>query len=138
MPWLRPIIGVSLNSTARLATVARSALSMRAIWSHDSTICTASVVSRMSDDVSPWCIQRAAGPTDAATFSRKAMTSCCVRFSISRICATSNFAFARISAASAFGTSPSSASASVASVSISSQMENFRCSDQISAISGRV
>ena len=40
-----------------------------------SVICTASVVSSTSDDVMPWCIQRAAGPTDAATFSRKAMTS---------------------------------------------------------------
>ncbi len=75
-------------------------------FQHASVSWTARVVSRISDEVSPWCIQRAAGPTEEATFSRKAMTSWFVRFSISAISGMENRARFRISTASAFGIWP--------------------------------
>jgi len=119
------------------AIAVRSAAKSSARIPQASVSCTASVVSRISDDVNPWCIQRAAGPTEAATFSRNAITSWFVRFSISAISGIENIAFFRISAASSLGICPRSAIASQARVSISSQIWNLRSSDQSWRIRGR-
>ncbi len=51
--------------------------------------CTDRVVSRMSDEVMPWCTNRASGPTISLRWVRKAMTSCLVVRSISSMRATS-------------------------------------------------
>ena len=63
MPWLRPIIGTSLKARARSAVTARNSARSARSRSQAAVIWTASVVSRMSEEVSPWWIQRAAGPT---------------------------------------------------------------------------
>ncbi len=88
--------------------------------------CTDKVVSSTSDEVMPWCMKRASSPTCSATQVRNAITSCLVTASIASIAATSiagSVAHQRHSAsAAAFGTTPSSASASVACASISNQM----------------
>ena len=63
LPWLRPIIGVILNSPARRATTSKSSRRSRSNKSEAAPICTAKVVSSTSEEVRPWCIQRAAGPT---------------------------------------------------------------------------
>jgi hypothetical protein len=68
------------------------------------------------------------------------MTSCLVTRSISSIRATSkvaSFALAQIVAAASFGTTPSSASLSVACASISNQIRNRVCGSQMATISGR-
>ena len=137
MPWLRPIIGVSLCARACSAAAARTSSTPRISRSQVAAICTASVVSSTSEEVSPWCIQRAAGPTESATFSRKAITSWLVRFSISKISGRENFALSRMARASSAGICPSRAMASQASVSISSQISYLRWSDQSARISGR-
>ena len=65
------------------------------------------------------------------------MTSCFVSRSIASIRSTSNAPFAQIAAAASFGTTPSSASASVACASISNQIWNRASGVQIAVISGR-
>jgi hypothetical protein len=68
------------------------------------------------------------------------MTSCLTSRSISSMRATSNLAFLPFSqtfAAASFGTTPSSASASVACASISNQMRNLVSGDQIETICSR-
>jgi hypothetical protein len=87
-----------------------------------SRICSAWAVSTTSDEVSPKCSQRAAGPTFSATAVVKAITSCCVVLSISSMRAMSNAARARSSRAASAGTSPASAIASVAASSTSSHV----------------
>ena len=63
--------------------------------SQASRICSACAVSTTSDEVSPKCSQRAAGPTFSATAVVNAMTSCCVVRSISSMRAMSKAARAR-------------------------------------------
>ncbi len=53
-PWLRPIIGVILNRRAWAAMTPRSFFKSSAIMSIDALSWIESVVSKMSDDVSPW------------------------------------------------------------------------------------
>ena len=50
-------------------------------------------VSRTSDEVRPWWMKRASGPTISARWVRKAMTSCLTSRSISSMRATSKIAF---------------------------------------------
>jgi hypothetical protein len=100
--------------------------------------CSPSAVSSTSDEVSPWCTQRPASPTDPATTSTNAATSWSVTFSRSFTASTVNEARSRISAASSDDTTPSCSSASIAASSTSSQVSSFRCSDQTAPISGRV
>ena len=65
------------------------------------------------------------------------MTSWFVRFSISLISGIEKRARSRMVTASAFGIWPSSAIASQARISISSQISNLRLSDHRSRICGR-
>jgi hypothetical protein len=95
-------------------------------------------VSSTSDDVSPWCTQRPASPTDSATTSTKAATSWSVIFSRSLTASTVNEARSRITSASAGGTTPCSASASTAASSTCSQASSLRRSVHTAPISGRV
>ena len=88
-PCVRPIIGVRRCSSARVRTAARSSPSSFRMRSVASTICSACAVSTTSDEVRPKCSQRADGPTCSATEVVKAMTSCCVVFSISSMRAMS-------------------------------------------------
>ena len=71
MPWLRPIIGVILCSP-RLSAIdlAQIRADLRAGCRDASVICTASVVSSTSDDVSPWCIQRRPGRRSRDVFEK--------------------------------------------------------------------
>jgi hypothetical protein len=87
-----------------------------------SRICSACAVSITSDEVSPKCSQRAAGPTRSATAVVNAITSCCVVCSISSIRAMSKPAFARTSRAASAGTIRASAMASRAASSTSSHV----------------
>jgi hypothetical protein len=86
-------------------------------------------------------MKRASSPTCSATQVRKAMTSCLVTASIASIAATSIAGLVAHQSHSAlaalFGTTPSSASASVACASISNQMRKRASGDQIAVISGR-
>jgi len=69
------------------------------------------------------------------------MTSCFTSASMASMRAMSKVAslpIAQIFAAASFGTTPSSASASVACASISNQMRKRVCGSQMVAISGRV
>ena len=52
-----------LELLARCAITSRNSRKSRSKRSEACAIWTASVVSRTSDEVMPWCIQRAAGPT---------------------------------------------------------------------------
>ena len=103
------------------------------------TSCTLRQVSSTSDEVIPWCTNRASSPTCSARCVRNAITSCLVTASIASIRATSNSTSppSRSPAAAAFGITPSSACASAACASISNQMRNFVSGDQIATISGR-
>src|SRR4030095_1007794 len=98
----------------------------------------ACAVSTTSEEVRPKCSQRADGPACSAPEVVKAMTSCCVIFSISSMRATSNAAFSRSVRAASFGTMPASAIASAAANSTCSHVSYFRCSLQIRPISGWV
>ena len=95
-------------------------------------------VSTMSDEVSPWWIQRPAGPTSSATASTNAARSCCVSRSSSAT--RSGSAAARAPGSRPphpAGSAPSSAQASRAASSTSSQRASLLSSDQTPAISGR-
>ena len=89
MPWLRPIIGVRRCSNARRFTAARVRSTPERTSAVASLSCTASVVSRTSEDVMPLCRWRAAAPPRSSTKVRKAITSCFTVFSISSMRATS-------------------------------------------------
>ena len=126
MPWLRPIVGVSLCSFARRSSTASSASISAISRSAARASCTDSVVSSTSEEVIPWCMKRASSPTCSATQVRNAITSCLVTASIASIAATSIAGFvahhAHSACAALLGTTPSSASASVACASISNQI----------------
>lgn len=105
----------------------------------DSFICTANAVSIMSLLVRPKCSQRLAGlPMFSETLVVNAMTSWFSVFSSSRQRLIEKAALSFICFRCFFGTSPSSQSASAASNSMSSQISSFRCSVQMSLISGRL
>ena len=139
MPWLRPIIGVNLYRRALAAmTLRRRFTSAMRIFT-DSLICTANAVSMISLLVSPKCSQRLAGlPMFSPTLVVNAMTSWLSVRSSLRQRAMLNDALAFICLRCDLGTRPSPQSASAASSSISSQISSFRCSVQMSRISGRV
>ena len=135
------MVGVNLYSRARRSSALLSASTSAIKRSAARTSCTLKQVSSTSDEVMPWCTKRASGPTISAKWVRKAMTSCLVSRSISSMRAISNCAalpFLQIFFAAAFGIMPSSAMASAAWASISNQMRNRVCGDQIAAICGRV
>ena len=139
MPWLRPIIGVymCLRALAPMTFRRRLTSAMRIL--SDSFICTANAVSMMSLLVRPKCSQRLAGlPMFSETLVVKAMTSWFSVRSSSRQRSMVKEALSFICLRCFFGTSPSSQSASAASSSMSSQISSFRCSVQMSLISGRV
>ena len=139
MPWLRPIIGVNLCLRALAAMTRRRLFTSAMRIFTDSLICTAKAVSMMSLLVSPKCSQRLAGlPMFSPTFVVNAMTSWLSVRSSSRQRLMLKAALAFICLRCDFGTSPSLLSASAASNSISSQISSFRCSVQMSRISGRV
>ena len=56
------------------------------------TSCTLRQVSSTSDEVMPWWMKRASGPTNSARWVRKAMTSCLTSRSMASMRSTSNFA----------------------------------------------
>jgi hypothetical protein len=87
------------------------------MMSHASTIWMACAVSTTSEDVRPKCSQRAEGPAYSATTVVKAITSCCVTFSISSMRAISNRALPFNSRAASVGTMPAAAIASAAASS---------------------
>ncbi len=72
----------------------------------------------------------------SCTTSTKAATSCSVVFSRSRMASTVKSARSRTATASAAGTTPSFAQASVARISTSSQARNLASSVKRAAISG--
>ena len=121
-PCVRPIIGVCRCSSARSRTASMAPAMSFTITSQASRICSACAVSMTSEEVSPKCSQRAAGPTRSATAVVNAITSCCVVCSISSIRAMSNDAFARSSRAASPGMIPASAIASAAASSTASQV----------------
>ena len=137
-PWVRPIIGVSRCSRARSATAATAPSSPARISPQASRICSASAVSRTSEDVSPKCSQRAEGPTCSATAVVNAMTSCCVVRSISSTRSARTPGHAAMSRTAASGTSPVAAIASAAVTSTRSQVSYLRWSLQMRPISGFV
>jgi hypothetical protein len=103
-----------------------------------SWICSDSAVSTTSEDVSPWCTQRPAGPSCSATASTKAATSWSVARSISATRSGDGAtARSRIEATSSAGIAPTSAQASSAASSTSSQRASLLSSDQILAMAGR-
>ena len=87
-----------------------------------SRIWSACAVSTTSEEVSPKCSHRAAGPTFSATAVVNAITSCWVVRSISSIRLMSKAARALNSRAASAGTRPASAIASVAASSTSSHV----------------
>ena len=121
-PCVRPIIGVRRCSMARARMASASPRRFASVRSHACTICSAWAVSTTSDEVRPKCSQRADGPTFSATDVVKAMTSCCVTFSISSIRAMSNAPFSRRSFAASAGTIPAAAIASAAATSTCSHV----------------
>ena len=140
MPWLRPMHTVFLCSKARRFSAASSPSTSSISRSAARVSCTLRQVSSTSEEVMPWCTKRASGPTISARWVRKAMTSCLVTASISSMRSTSNTAslpFSQILRAASFGTTPSSASASVAWASISNQILKRVWGSQIWAISLR-
>ncbi len=100
--------------------------------------CTARQVSSTSDDVMPWCTNRASGPTFSARLVRNATTSCLISRSSSSIRATSNRPRSHTALAASPGMTPSSAWASQACPSISNQMRNLVSGSQMAVISGRL
>jgi hypothetical protein len=82
MPWLRPIIGVALCSSARSARASRR-LEARGADPSARTRSTARLVSSTSLDVIPRWSHRAGSPASSSTWVRNAMTSCFVVRSIS-------------------------------------------------------
>jgi hypothetical protein len=137
MPWLRPMVGVYLCSSARAFSAASSPSRSASRMSLARANCTASVVSSTSELVMPWCMKRASGPTCSATQSRKAMTSCLSTASFASIAATSMAGFlahqSHRALAALSGTTPRSASFCVACASISNQMR-YRASASHSAV----
>ena len=71
MPWLRPIVGVILCSRARRSSTTSSASRSAIRMSLAFASCTARQVSSTSDEVMPWCMKRASGPTCSATLVRE-------------------------------------------------------------------
>ena len=106
--------------------------------SQASTICSACAVSTTSDEVRPKCSQRADGPTISATEVVKAITSCCVVFSISSMRAMLKSPLVFKSRAASAGTMPAAAMASAAATSTWSQVSYLCCSLQMRPISGCV
>ena len=145
IPWLRPMQGVSLCSLARRAitgsSVSTSRIRMSALW----TIWTAKAVSTMSELVRPKCSHRLARSSIcSATAVVKPITSWLRVFSSSlarsvrALVSAKHFsAPAFILARSAAGTMPARARASLASISIWSQILRRFSSVQMARISGR-
>ena len=92
-------------------------------------------VSKTSEDVIPWWINLASGPTDSDIFVKNAKTSCLISASISSILLESNFAFFLTVSAVPTGTMPTFYIPSRAWISISNQIEYFEISLHISTIS---
>ena len=63
MPWLRPMVGVILYSSARFLSAASRASVSPIRMSAARASCTFRQVSSTSDEVMPWCTKRASGPT---------------------------------------------------------------------------
>jgi hypothetical protein len=143
MPWLRPMVGVSLCSSARrLSTASRASRSPRRM-SAACLSCTASAVSSTSELVMPWWSQRRSGPSFSPAQVRKAMTSCLVTASMASIAATSmspktlaSWAL-RMLAASSAGIMSIFPIASAANTSIAHQILKRFSADQMAVISGR-
>ena len=137
-PWVRPTVGVSLNSSARaFKTKSSCSISSRRI-AEAALIWIACAVSTTSLEVSPKCSQRDSGPTFSATAVVKAMTSCFTSASICWMRSRSKPPRSRIALAASAGTMPSSASTSLATVSTSSQARNLLSSLQMRPIGARV
>src|SRR5579885_1427966 len=129
---------VSRCSTALALSTASSPSTSRRTRSIASVIWTARAVSTMSEEVSPVCRWRASGPTDSASDSRKAITSCLTTFSIAAIRSGSILARRRTRAVTPRGTLPARSSASQASSSTSSQTSYLRLSSQTAFMRGSV
>ena len=138
MPCVRPIITVPRCSIARRL---RTSKTPSASWISSVRACriwTANEVSSTSELVIPTWRKRESSPMCSATEVRKAMTSCFTFFSISSIRPMSKAAFRRTRARASFGISPLRTIASIARISMSSQIRNRFSSCQMAAISGRV
>ena len=148
MAWLRPMVSVSLCSSARFFSAASSrstsAIRMSAAW----VSWTAKVVSSTSDEVRPWCTKRDCGPMNSPSQVVKAITSCLVTRSMASIFSilpwgsalSAAIAFlppSQIAWAASLGMIPSSAMASQACASISNQMRKRFSGAQMAAICGR-
>ena len=98
-PWVRPTQSVPACSRARAASVATSSSAPARTTSPAAFSCSASAVSRTSEEVRPKWIQRPAGPAEAASTSTNAAMSWSVTFSRSLTASTVNVA-ARIASSS--------------------------------------
>ena len=137
-PWVRPMVGVCLNSTARRFKTSAS-FSRSSIRTADAClICTLRPVSLTSVEVRPIWMYLASSPTYSPTLVRKAMMSWLISRSISWMRSTSKSAFSLITRTASFGIRPSSAFASQAAISTSSMVCHSLRSSQIFPISGRV
>src|SRR5512135_2446591 len=138
MPCVRPIITVPRCSRARLFRTSKTPSASRIRSVRACRIWTAKAVSRTSELVIPTWRKRESSPICSATEVSKAMTSCLTFFSISLILATSKDAFFRTRARASAGIHPWRTIASIARISMSSQIRNRFSSCQMAAISGRV
>ncbi len=149
MPWLRPMVIVSLCSSARFLSAARSRSMSSIRISVASVSWTEKLVSSTSDEVMPWCTKRDCGPMNSPSQVRKAITSCLVTRSMASIFSTlplgsacsAAIAFlppSQIARAASLGMTPSSAMASQACASISNQMRKRFSGAQMAAICGLV
>jgi hypothetical protein len=135
-PCERPAMTVSRWCSAIRLVVARRCSNSARSTSAAARSWRANPVSITSEDVSPKWIHRPAGPIASATTSTKAATSWRVTASRAITAATVNAPRSRQAPASPGGTVPSSARASTASSSISSQFARRASSDHTASISG--
>ena len=141
MPWVRPTITVVRCSRANVQAVVISWSSSSMIRFDASRSIQHHAVSTISVLVNPWCSHAPDGiPIRCCTTSTNAATSWLVTISRSDIAATKTAstvgAMARQAAASALGTTPRSAWASVANNSISRYLPKRDSSVKIAFIAG--
>ena len=137
-PWVRPMVGTYLNSTARRFNTSASFSRSFRMTSEACFTCTLRPVSFTSVEVRPIWMYFASSPTYSATADKNAMISWLISLSISWMRSTSKFAFALMTSTASLGMRPSSALASQAAISTSSIVCHSFRSFQIFSISGRV
>ena len=137
-PWVRPMVGVCLNSTARLFSTSASFWRPSRRTAEACFSCTLRPVSFTSVEVRPIWMYLASSPTCSPTLVRKAIMSWLISLSISWMRSTSKSAFALMTSTASFGMRPSSALASQAAISTFSMVCHSFRSFQIFSMTGLV